>query len=301
MKPLIGITTGCLCGIGPEIVSQAIKDPRVLEICTPKIFGGLFYKKMDPAQCGMASMASLDEAIKAAMTKEVSAIVTAPINKSHWKAAGSPFLGHTEYLAHITGSKSFCMMMVSPRLKVSLVTTHLPLFKVAGTLTAEKICEVTRLTKNFLDTYNSPSLHPEGVTASHPQGVKRVSRIAVCALNPHAGDSGALGNEEEQIIIPAVKQLQADGIDVTGPLPADTIFHRALNGEFAAVVAMYHDQALIPIKTLDFKHTVNVTIGLPFIRTSVDHGTAEDIAGKGIADHGNLVEAIKMAVNLCRK
>ncbi len=275
MKPAIGITTGCLHGIGPEVVSKAIKDPQVLDICEPRIFGSLEHrdKKYKIEECGLDSMRAVDEAIKAAMTGEIKAIVTAPINKSHWKAAGSPFLGHTEYLAHVTGTKNFAMMMASPKLKVVLVTTHIPLSQVASAITTERICEVTRL-------------------------VNTVAKIAICGLNPHAGDSGTFGDEEERIIIPAIKILQSEGINVSGPYAADTIFYKAANGEFDTVVAMYHDQALIPVKTLDFKHTVNVTIGLPFVRTSPDHGTAEDIADKGIADHGNMVEAIKMALKL---
>lgn len=275
MKPIIGITSGCPCGIGPEIVEKAVADTRVLEICTPKVFNG------SGPSCGAISMNAVDLAVQAVMTGEIQAIVTAPINKNHWKQAGSPFLGHTEYLAHVSGAKSVAMMMASPKLKVVLVTTHLPLTEVAKNITVEKICEVTRLSNNFLKTYESER-----------------TNIAVCGLNPHAGDNGALGKEETEIIIPAIKILQNEGINVSGPYPADTVFNKATNGEFAAVIAMYHDQALTPIKTLDFKNTVNVTLGLPFIRTSPDHGTAEDIAGKGIADHGNMVKAIEMAVKL---
>lgn len=247
-------------------------------------------------------MSAVDEAVRAAMSGDVKAVVTAPINKSHWKAAGSPFLGHTEYLAHITGARSFAMMMASPKLNVSLVTTHLPLADVAKAITVERICEVARLTDAFLrkTSGGGAARHVERLTSNVTSSVtgSRNTRIAICALNPHAGDSGALGDEEERVIIPAISILKNEGLDVSGPYPADTVFYKALQGEFGAVVAMYHDQGLVPIKTLDFRHTVNVTLGLPFVRTSPDHGTAEDIASKGIADHGNLVEAIKMAVKL---
>jgi len=309
-KPAIGITTGCPCGIGPEIVSKAINDERVLSICRPVVFGKpLLYKEgrgeveslphptlplqrggISPCECGAISMSAVDDAVRAVMTGEVEAIVTAPINKSHWKAAGSPFPGHTEYLASVSGAKNVAMMMVSPRLKIVLVTTHLALTDVPQNITFDKICYAVRLTDSFL----KDNLRTHALTHSR-------TSIVICALNPHAGDGGTFGDEEERIIIPAIKQLQNEGLNVSGPYPADTVFWKATQGEFDAVVAMYHDQALIPIKTLDFKDTVNVTLGLPFVRTSPDHGTAEDIAGKGIADHHNMVRAIEMAVELTRR
>jgi 4-hydroxythreonine-4-phosphate dehydrogenase len=263
---------------------------------------------MGPKECGSISMAAVDDAVRAVMQGEVSAIVTAPINKAHWKAAGSPFMGHTEYLAHVSGAGPFAMMMASPKLKVSLVTTHIPLADVPKTITIERICEVVRLTCVSLrgvplyggTTKRSPELNcVQGIASASPYNDKNPVNIAVCALNPHAGEAGAIGKEEETVIIQAVKLLQQEGLPVSGPYPADTVFHRAVKGEFAAVVAMYHDQGLAPIKTLDFARTVNVTLGLPFVRTSPDHGTAEDIAGKRIASHENMVEAIKLAVTLC--
>jgi 4-hydroxythreonine-4-phosphate dehydrogenase len=224
-------------------------------------------------------MQAVDEAARAAMTGEVSAIVTAPIDKLHWRLAGSPFAGHTEYLAHISGAKSVAMMMTSDRLSVVLVTTHLPLSEVPKNITEDGICGVAALAH-------------ESLTG------RANKKIAVCGLNPHAGDGGTFGNEEERVIRPAIRRLYAQGIDASGPFSADTIFHKAVMGEFGAVVAMYHDQGLVPIKTLDFQSTVNVTLGLPFVRTSPDHGTARDIAGKGIADHRNMVRAIEKAVEL---
>ena len=269
MKPIIGITIGCPCGIGPEIVSKAISDPRVLDICEPRVFGSID----DGQDCGSVSMRAVDLAVRAVMQGEVSAIVTAPINKSHWAKAGSPFLGHTEYLAHVSGAGPVAMMMAGPKLKVSLVTTHIPLAQVPKAINVERICEVARLTC-----------------------MSGLGEIAVCALNPHAGESGRMGTEEENIIVPAIRLSQQEGLKISGPYPADTIFHRAVKKEFGAVIAMYHDQGLAPIKTLDFGKTVNITLGLPFVRTSPDHGTAEDIAGKGIAEHENMVCAIEMAV-----
>lgn len=277
MKPRIGITTGCRRGIGPEIVGKAIYDKRVLDICEPVVFGGSDEKRpCSPEICGAASIKAVEDAVKAAMSGEVSAIVTAPINKLHWKAADSKFSGHTELLAHLTGAKRVAMMMFSPRLKITLATTHVPLSEVPRAITEEKIIGVARLANDWL----------------------RNARIAVCSLNPHASDK--IGSEEDEIIAPAIAKLQSEGICASGPFSADTIFRRAMRGEFDIVLAMYHDQALPVIKTLDFENTVNVTLGLPFVRTSPGHGTAEDIAGKGVAGHEGMVAAIEMAVNISR-
>ncbi|PIR17711.1 MAG: 4-hydroxythreonine-4-phosphate dehydrogenase PdxA [Deltaproteobacteria bacterium CG11_big_fil_rev_8_21_14_0_20_49_13] len=288
MRPKVGITCGCPCGIGPEIVAKAILESCVRDICEPVVFGNADNRSpvADHRTCGHISMQAVDDAVRAVMAGEVSAIVTAPINKAHWKAAGSPFPGHTEYLASVTGSGKVAMMMMSPMLKVTLVTTHLSISDVPRNISLEKICDATRLTADFLGS----SLR----TACNKP------RIAVCALNPHSGDSGTFGSEEEKIIAPAINVLRSEGLDVIGPCPADTVFHQAAEGKFDAVIAMYHDQGLAPIKTLAFKDTVNVTLGLPFVRTSPDHGTAKDIAGKGIADHYNMVKAIEMAVELIR-
>jgi len=284
-KPRVGITTGCPCGIGPEIVSKALSDLRVLKICEPRVFGNLNDKINDKKLCGEASMKAVDDAARAVMSGDVDAIVTAPINKHHWKMAGSPFLGHTEYLAHVSGARNVAMMMASPKLCVSLVTTHIPLADVSQSITIERICEVARLTCRYLTI-----LQPDNPV-----------KIAVCALNPHAGESGTIGNEEKNIIIPAIEILQREHLPVGGPYPADTVFNKAIGGDFGAVVTMYHDQALPVIKTLDFAKTVNVTLGLPFIRTSPDHGTAQDIAGKGVASHENMVSAIEHSVALLKK
>ncbi len=282
MKPLIGITAGCPCGVGPEVVAKAAVDPRVLQICSPRIFGRIDGPvPHEPKECGGLSIKWLDEAIHAAMTGEISAIVTGPIDKSHWHEAGSTFAGHTDYLAHVTASHPVAMMMVSPDLKIGLVTTHVPISAVPQIITVQRICDITKL------------------VAGYP--FSKSKKIAICALNPHSGELGLMGIEEDAIIKPAIELLQKEGLDVSGPYPADTVFWRARHGEFGAVVAMYHDQALAAIKTLDFKNTVNVTMGLPFVRTSPDHGTASDIAGKGIADHENTVRAVELAVKLVNK
>jgi 4-hydroxythreonine-4-phosphate dehydrogenase len=212
---------------------------------------------------------------------QLDALVTAPVNKMGLKLAGIKHSGQTEWLAELTRTKKFAMMLVGGRLRVALVTTHLPLSEVSQSLTRKKILEVIELTHAALPKF----------------GLKRY-RIGVAALNPHAGDGGLLGNEEQKLIGPAIANARRKQINALGPIPADTLFHRAYQGEFDAVVAMYHDQGLAPLKMLAFDTGVNVTLGLPFVRTSPDHGTAYDIAGKGIANPSSMIEAIKLAVKL---
>ena len=285
-RPKIALTSGCPCGVGPEIVRKAMEDERVKKMCELIVCGELGLKKnLSPSECGGISAAAIDKAVKLAMSGEVQAIVTAPINKSHWHAANIPFAGHTEYLAHVTGAKNVAMLMHSPKLSVALATTHVAIAKLPQEITVEKICSVARLAHEFIKTQASAQAHSR-------------LPIAICGLNPHAGDDGLFGDEENLVIKPAIEKLKAEGLNVSGPHPADTVFYQAANGRFAAVVAMYHDQGLCAVKTLDFERTVNVTLGLPFVRTSPDHGTAQDIAGKGIADHNNLVEAILLAAEL---
>ncbi len=207
---------------------------------------------------------------------QLNAIVTLPINKEAIKLAGFNFPGHTEYLAYSFQVKNFAMMLANQKLKVVLLTTHLPLKEVPEKVKKEAVLEKLLLIKRAL-----PS-----------------SRIAVCGLNPHAGEGGLFGREEVEEISPAVEEARSLGIKVFGPFPADTLFGRALRGEFDVVLAMYHDQGLIPVKLTGFGKSVNVTLGLPVVRTSVDHGTAYDIAGKGIADTGSFREAVKLALEL---
>jgi 4-hydroxythreonine-4-phosphate dehydrogenase len=236
------------------------------------------------AAAGKASLAYLDRAIEAALEGGLDALVTAPVNKAAVRLAGAPdFVGHTEYLAEKTGVGNFAMMFCSDRLKVVLVTTHIPLKEVSSSITTQKILRVTSLANEALKRL--------GVS---------MPRVGIAALNPHAGEDNAFGDEDNKIVAPAVRLARKQVINASGPLPADTLFHLAYNGAFDLVVAMYHDQALAPFKMLAFDRGVNVTLGLPFVRTSVDHGTAFDIAGKGMASEQSLVEAIKLAARLAK-
>jgi 4-hydroxythreonine-4-phosphate dehydrogenase len=213
----------------------------------------------------------------------VDAIATAPINKEAFRLAGLPWSGHTDLLAHLTGSPHVAMMFYSDRLVVVLATVHVPLAEVPAALTRERVQTTIALTAEALARFT-----------------KVPPRLAVAGLNPHAGEHGLFGSEEERVIEPAVAECRARGIDVSGPYPADTVFMRATRGEFDAVVACYHDQGLIPVKLLAFGQAVNVTIGLPIVRTSVDHGTAFDIAGRGIADPESMIAAVLLAARLAR-
>jgi 4-hydroxythreonine-4-phosphate dehydrogenase len=211
----------------------------------------------------------------------VSAVATGPINKEALAKAGFPWKGHTDLLAHLCGVPKVAMMFWSDRLRVVLATVHIPLVEVARVLTTEHLLETIRLT-----------------AASMPRFGFSSPTLGVAGLNPHAGEHGLLGNEDQDVMVPAVWRAREEGIDVRGPFPADTLFVRAARGEFDVVIAAYHDQGLVPVKLLAFGRAVNVTLGLPIIRTSVDHGTAFDIARRGIADEGSLVEAILLAARL---
>ncbi|HEY7476307.1 MAG TPA: 4-hydroxythreonine-4-phosphate dehydrogenase PdxA, partial [Vicinamibacterales bacterium] len=209
------------------------------------------------------------------------AIATAPVNKEAFAAAGLSWRGHTDLLAHLCGVDDVAMLFWSDRLRVVLATVHIPLSEVPRALTTDRLAAVIRLTARSLPRF--------GLSAP---------RLGVAGLNPHAGENGVLGLEDRDVLAPAVATARAEGIDVVGPLPADTLFVRAARGEFDVVVAAYHDQGLVPVKLLAFGRAVNVTLGLPIIRTSVDHGTAFDIARQGVADEGSLVEAILLAARL---
>jgi 4-hydroxythreonine-4-phosphate dehydrogenase len=212
------------------------------------------------------------------MRGSVAAVATAPINKEALRLAGLPWSGHTDLLAHLTNAPRVAMMFHSEPLRVVLATVHVPLVEVPALLTRELMEETIALTARELPRFGRPS-----------------PRIAVAGLNPHAGEHGLFGREEQTAIAPAIEAARARGIDVAGPFPADTLFVRAVRGEFDVVVACYHDQGLIPVKLAAFGRAVNVTLGLPIVRTSVDHGTAFDIAGKGVADAGSMIEAVKLA------
>ena len=286
--PTIAITCGDPSGIGPEIAVKATHDPRVISACHPKLYGPHTPADLKKFSIGTVSKASgeaaygaIVAATKDALSEDVAAIVTCPINKTAFAEAGYPWRGHTDLLAHLCGVSDVAMMFWSERLRVVLVTVHIPLRDVPSALTIDRWLSVLRLSATSLPKFGFPS-----------------PRLAVAGVNPHAGEQGWLGREDLDVTTRAVESARAEGIDVSGPFPADTLFVRAARGEFDAVVAGYHDQGLIPVKLLAFGRAVNVTLGLPIIRTSVDHGTAFDIAGQGIADEGSLVEAILLAARL---
>jgi 4-hydroxythreonine-4-phosphate dehydrogenase len=283
--PRIAVTVGDPSGIGPEIVERACVDGRVTDVCDPVVYGPSDLARFRPgelsADAGRAAYAAIVEAVNDALTGRVHAVATAPVNKEAFALAGLPWRGHTDLLAHLTGARSVAMMFYAEALRVVLATIHVPLADVPRLLTQAALEQVIRLTAREMPRFGFP----------HP-------RLAVAGLNPHAGEHGVIGSEERDVFEPALAACRADGIDVAGPFPADTLFVGAARGECDVVVASYHDQGLIPVKLLAFGKAVNVTLGLPIIRTSVDHGTAFDIAGKGVADHGSLVEAIRLAARL---
>lgn len=301
--------------MGPEVVLKAVSAPRVRRISRPVVIGDIrilehlasklklpapkrdgviSLSDLDPIRlkpgrptraCARAMTAYIEEAVCMAREGDVDAIVTAPISKEAIKKAGFKYPGHTEFLAHLTGAKDFAMMLGGSRLKVVLVTIHEQLRRVPRLVTGERVLRTIRITHASFRRHF---------------GLRR-PRIAVAGLNPHAGEAGIFGDEEKRVIAPAVGRAKRQGIDATGPLPPDTVFYRAVNGEFDCVVCMYHDQGLGPLKLLHFDDGVNVTLGLPIIRTSVDHGTAYDIAWKGKASPKSMIAAIEMAVGMAKR
>ena len=326
--PIIGITMGDPTGIGPEIIVKALSIKEPFQTCRPIVFGdrevlsraiqmenlsatlevidkipeegylpekifllpqsqleiaSLRFGQPDRA-CGEAMVKYIEEVVKWARSGKLDAITTCPINKQAMNSAGYPFVGHTELLAHLVGASSVAMMFLGSKWKIVLVTTHVPLKDVSKWVTANRILSTLRLTDEGMKKYFG---------IPHP-------KIAVLGLNPHCGEEGLLGEEEKSEILPAITEARFLGMDVEGPFPADSFFDLSRHTTFDVVVSMYHDQGLIPIKLYDFKGAVNFTLGLPFIRTSVDHGTAYDIAGKGLADPTNLIKAILTAANLSK-
>jgi len=323
LRPIVGITMGDPVGIGPEIVFLALGSPSLYNVCRPLVLGDLQIlqtaKKTtgstvrlesvdDPDSGGYANgcidvlnLSNLDPdkiawgkptvlsgramvdyitaGIDMATCGQIAAVVTCPINKKAMQKAGFSYHGHTELLAERTQSHDFAMMLAGSKLRVVLVTIHTALKNVPAILSGEIILQKIRLTGRSLYTRFG---------IEHP-------RIAVAALNPHAGEEGLFGDEEETIIRPAIELARTEGFDVSGPFPPDTIFYQTIKGHYDAVVCMYHDQGLIPFKMIHFTDGVNTTLGLPIIRTSVDHGTAYEIAGSGKADPGSLIAAIDMA------
>lgn len=328
-RPLLALTMGDPVGVGPEIMVLALADPQIYQICRPLIIGDLpalerarrilapnqQIKEVDrpeagryepgtmdilalsrlapadleyghPTPAGGAAMVSyILKAIDLALQGEADGMVTGPISKMAMNLSGYAYPGHTELLAEKTGAKEVVMMLAGGEFRVVLATIHCALAEVPGRLTTQGILRLCRLTSRALK-------RDFGLAAP---------RLGVAGLNPHAGEGGMFGKEEEEIILPAVRQAQAEGLAVEGPYPPDTLFWRHAQGEFAAIVCMYHDQGLIPLKLLHFMDAVNVTLGLPIIRTSVDHGTAYDLAGTGKAHTGSLKAAIKMAAEMAQR
>ena len=325
--PLIPVTMGDPAGVGPEIILKALSRNDVYQACRPVVLGDINVLRMvakrlgplsfhiieDPSEVtgslglidiisvsnlkgdvcvpgrptvpgGKAMIDYIREAVNLNRDGRVSAMVTCPISKALMHKAGYLFDGHTELLAHLTNTKDYVMMLAGGSLRVSLATIHCALQEVPQRLNRNLIGKTIKLTYHAL-------INDFGIEKPY---------VAVAGLNPHAGEEGLFGLEDNKIIQPAVEDAKNAGFLVDGPFPADTIFYRAINGEFDAVVAMYHDQGLIPVKLLHFFDSVNITLGLPIIRTSVDHGTAYDIAGKGVADPSSLIAAIKMAATIAK-
>ncbi|MET0213929.1 MAG: 4-hydroxythreonine-4-phosphate dehydrogenase PdxA [Vicinamibacterales bacterium] len=284
-KPRIAITVGDPAGIGPEIAQKAADDARVRDACEPVLYGPPTTASFKPgvlsADAGRAAYEVICDAVRDALAGSVAGVATAPVNKAAFARAGLPWKGHTDLLGNLTGAGQVAMMFWSEPLKVVLASVHVPLSDVASVITRTLIDNVIELAHRELPRFDIPS-----------------PRLAMAGLNPHAGEDGLMGNEEQRVLRPAVEAAQARGIMIEGPLPADTVFVRAVRGEFDAVIANYHDQGLIPVKLLAFGRAVNVTLGLPIIRTSVDHGTAFDIAGRGIADPSSMIEAVLLAARL---
>jgi len=285
-------------GIGAEVILKALPkfcrraqflvfgDPQQLQglkdLAGVEIAGGDSESNYTPLSAGRASVAYLDHAMAAYEKGRIQALVTAPISKAHVHLAGFPFPGHTEYLAAKTKTSKFVMMMAGPKLRVSLVTIHEAIRKVPQLLTQEKILDCIAVTYEALQR----------------RFAKAKPRLAVCGLNPHAGEQGIIGMEEIEVLAPAIEKARAQGYECSGPMVPDAVFHEAYEGHWDAIVCMYHDQGLIPFKMIHFKDGVNVTLGLPLIRTSPDHGTAFDIAGKGVADASSMEAAIAMALEM---
>jgi len=289
-QPRLAITLGDPRGIGPEIVAKALADPSIHQACTTVVVGpsgagidvdesvGAWTATGDEASAGRLAGRAIERAVALALEHGVDGVVTAPIDKHALMLGGYSDPGHTEMLARLTSSRT-AMMLASDRLRVVLATTHLPLRDVPRALTRDVIVEAARLTSDALR-------RSFGIPAP---------RIALCALNPHAGDRGRFGNEDDTLLAPAAREA-----GLHGPFPADTVFVRAMRGEFDAVIAPYHDVGMTAIKVASFGEGVNVTLGLPFPRTSPDHGTALDIAGKGLANASSMVRAVLLCAQIAR-
>jgi 4-hydroxythreonine-4-phosphate dehydrogenase len=323
----VGITMGDPNGIGPEVVIKALADNRILQSCLPVIYGSgkviSFHKKGINANefnyhtvragenfnfkainlvsvteedfkvelgssteaAGMLAFKSIEAAVKDLKDQKIDALVTAPINKKNIQSESFNFPGHTEYLAEQFGVKEYLMLMTTDELKVGTVTGHVPVSAISSQITVAKIIEKVKV-------LNKSLIRDFGI---------RKPKIAILGLNPHAGDNGLLGKEEQEVIIPAINQLKEQGIIVAGPYGADGFFGSSAIKAFDAVLAMYHDQGLVPFKTLEFDRGVNYTAGLPVVRTSPDHGTGYDLAGKNLASESSLRHALYMAIDIAKK
>ncbi|MCR4336498.1 MAG: 4-hydroxythreonine-4-phosphate dehydrogenase PdxA [Candidatus Omnitrophica bacterium] len=286
-KPVIGITLGDPAGIGPEIVAKALRESSLKKLADFVVIGDPLTSKRFVAGrpnrlTAAASLNYLQAAIQLLKEKKISALVTAPVCKEAISKLGVPFQGHTEFLAEAFKVKNYEMLFVGKDLRTIIVTRHIPLMKVAARLSIGKIDRTIELAHRSLrDQFRIQRPH-----------------IAVCGLNPHAGEHGLIGKEEIDIIIPAIQKARRKKICVEGPFPADTLFSPRIGKKYDVVIAMYHDQGLIPIKTMEFENLVNLTIGLPFVRTSPAHGTAFDIAGKNKANPASMIAAIRLAAKL---
>jgi len=279
-RPVLCVTVGDPRGIGPEVVRKALKDPAIRDKADFVIFGN--DGRPAPRDAARACVAYLEAAFRMVNRKAAHAIVTGPVSKKDINAAGIPFEGHTEYLARLSGAKKYAMMFVAENLKVSLVTRHCPLKAVSGMLNAGQICDTVALTYKALKDFF---------------GIRN-PKVGVAGLNPHCGEGGLFGREEKGIIGPAVRKLKARFRGIYGPIPGDSLLHDVYHRRYDAAVCMYHDQGLAAFKMIARDRGVNLTLGLPFIRTSCDHGPAFDIARKGIADPGSMIEAIRLAIRL---
>ncbi len=325
MKPIVGITMGDPAGIGPEVVLKALARPEIYQMARPIVIGdlsimkrdsrllgldvgvepidgveraefkpgqvevlsasdvdltGLEYGRVDP-RAGEAAVNSVFKAIDLALAEKLDAIVTAPLNKEAMQLAGFKYPGHTEILAEKTGAEDFSLMLVANKLRVIHVTTHISMRQALALIEKDRVLRYIRLAQRTMAMLGAAS-----------------PKVAVAGLNCHAGEHGLFGEEDIREIEPAVRAARDEGIDASGPWPPDTVFYRAGRGEFDIVVAMYHDQGHIAVKMLGLDAGVNMTAGLPIIRTSVDHGTAFDIAGRGVADDGSMMAAIQLAVDM---
>lgn len=309
VKPKIAITIGDPAGIGPEIVFKAVNSLKVQRVCSPVVvgdknvivkhfdvdkyirlrkadfvFSSQYNKKFQigkPSKIsGLIACDAIRKAVEMCMYKKVKAVVTAPVSKESFKYAGLKFSGHTEFLADLTKTKNYCMMMVCGNINSVMVTRHLPITKISENLRTKDIVTTVRISADFIK-----------------KNLKKNPKILLCALNPHAGDNGILGTEEKDIIIPAAKNLKNKKYNICGLYPVDVAWSKFLRNKYDLIVAMYHDQVMLPLKILAPQKIVNVTAGLPFVRTSPGHGTAFDIAGKNIADASSMIEAIKFAAD----